>query len=124
MEDLRPKTILFCGVLALAIALSVLLRGRRAVHWLFAADVALWYASQSLSGFFRPDLWERVTGVLSPALAGAAPESEPRFRLARPSRETSRPVGRVGGVPLGRGYEEDADVAPILAFTTLRSRRS
>ncbi len=68
MQDLRPKTILFCAVLALAIALSVLLRGRRAVHWLFAAfatDIALWYASQSLAGFFRPDLWERVTGVLT-----------------------------------------------------------
>ena len=68
MEDLRPKTILFCAVLALAIALSVLLRGRRAVHWLFAAfaaDVALWYASQSLAGFFRADIWERLTGVLT-----------------------------------------------------------
>jgi len=68
VQDLRPKTILFCAVLALAIALSVLLRGRRAVHWLFAAfaaDVALWYASQSLAGFFRADLWERVTGVLT-----------------------------------------------------------
>jgi signal transduction histidine kinase len=67
VEDLRPKTILFCAVLALAIALSVLLRGRRAVHWLFAAfatDIALWYASQSFAAF-RPDLWERVTGVLT-----------------------------------------------------------
>src|ERR1700722_5799728 len=66
MGDLRPKTILFCAVLALAIALSVLLRGRRAVHWLFAAfaaDIALWYASWSFWGFFRPDLGERVTGV-------------------------------------------------------------
>jgi two-component system sensor histidine kinase HydH len=68
VADLRPKTILFCAVLALAIALSVLLRGRRAAHWLFAAfatDVALWYASQSLAGFFRADIWERVTGVLT-----------------------------------------------------------
>jgi signal transduction histidine kinase len=68
VEDLRPKTILFCAMLALAIALSVLLRGRRLVHWLFAAfaaDIALWYASQSLAGFFRADLWERVTGVLT-----------------------------------------------------------
>jgi two-component system, NtrC family, sensor histidine kinase HydH len=68
VQDLRPKTIIFCAVLALAIALSVLLRGRRAVHWLFAAfaaDVALWYASQSLAGFFSADLWERVTGVLT-----------------------------------------------------------
>jgi signal transduction histidine kinase len=68
VEDLRPKTILFCAVLALAIALSVLLRGRRSVHWLFAAfaaDVALWYASQSLAGFFQADVWERVTGLLT-----------------------------------------------------------
>src|ERR1700722_19394128 len=68
VQDLRPKTILFCAVLALAIALSVLLRGRRAVHWLFAAfaaDVALWYASQSLAGFFQADVWERVTGLLT-----------------------------------------------------------
>jgi signal transduction histidine kinase len=68
VEELRPKTILFCAVLALAIALSVLLRGRRSVHWLFAAfaaDIALWYASQSLAGFFRADLWERMTGVLT-----------------------------------------------------------
>jgi signal transduction histidine kinase len=68
VEDLRPKTILFCAILALAIALSVLLRGRRLVHWLFAAfgaDIALWYASQSLAGFFQADLWERVTGVLT-----------------------------------------------------------
>ncbi|MBV9948109.1 MAG: GAF domain-containing protein, partial [Myxococcales bacterium] len=68
MEDLRPKTILFCAFLALAIALSVLLRGRRAVHWLFAAfaaDVALWYGTQSLAGFFRADIWERMTGLLT-----------------------------------------------------------
>jgi len=59
---------LFCAVLALAMALSVLLRSRRMVHWLFAAfatDIALWYAAQSLAGFFRPDLWERVTGALT-----------------------------------------------------------
>jgi two-component system sensor histidine kinase HydH len=68
VEELRPKTIVFCAVLALAIALSVLLRGRRVVHWLFAAfatDVALWYGSQSLAGFFRADIWERATGVLT-----------------------------------------------------------
>jgi signal transduction histidine kinase len=38
------------------------------VHWLFAAfaaDVALWYASQSLTGFFQADVWERVTGLLT-----------------------------------------------------------
>jgi hypothetical protein len=68
VQDLRPKTILFCAILALAIALSVLLRGRRAVHWLFAAfatDIAFWYGSQSLAGFFQAEIWERATGVLT-----------------------------------------------------------
>ena len=68
MEDLRPKTILFCAILAFAIALSVLLRGRRAVHLLFAAfatALAFWYASQSLTGFFHASIWIRATGVLT-----------------------------------------------------------
>ena len=68
MEDLRPRTTLFCAILALAIALSVLLRGRRAVHWLFAAfatDVAFWYLSQSLYGLFQAPIWVRATGVLT-----------------------------------------------------------
>ncbi len=105
MEDLRPKTILFCAVLAFAIAFSVLLRGRRAVHWLFAAfaaDIALWYASQSLAGFFRADLWERVTGLLTVLLPQLAIHlfqavvplevPNPRPRLAR--------FALVAGVPL------------------------
>src|ERR1019366_193974 len=68
MEDLRPKTILFCAVLALAIALSVLLRGRRAVHWLFAAfaaDVAFWYGSQSLASMLKETGWDRATAFLT-----------------------------------------------------------
>lgn len=68
MEDLRPKTILFCAILAFAIALSVLLRGRRAVHLLFVAfatALAFWYASQSLTGFFHAAIWVRATGVLT-----------------------------------------------------------
>jgi two-component system sensor histidine kinase HydH len=68
MQELRPKTMLFCAVLALAIALGALLRGKRGIRWLFAAfaaDIALWYGSQSLEGFFRADIWERVTGVLT-----------------------------------------------------------
>lgn len=66
--ELRPKTILFCAVLALATGLSVLLRGRRTVHFLFAAfatDIAFWYASQSLAGLFQASVWGRVTGVLT-----------------------------------------------------------
>ncbi len=68
MEDLRPRTTLFCAILALAIALGVLLRGRRAVHWLFAAfatDVAFWYLTQSLYHLFQAPIWVRATGVLT-----------------------------------------------------------
>ena len=105
MEDLRPKTILFCAVLALAIALSVLLRGRRAGHWLFAAfatDIALWYASQSLAGFFRPDLWERVTGVLTVLLPQFA---IPLFLSVVPREDGSKSTtlqrfAAIAGVPV------------------------
>ncbi len=68
MEELRPQTTLFCAVLAFAIALSMLLRGRRQAHWLFAAfatDIAFWYASQSLYGLFQAPIWVRATGVLT-----------------------------------------------------------
>ena len=71
LEELRPKTILFCALVAVAMALSVLLRGRRKVHWQFAGfstAVALWYASQSLAGFFRDEIWIRATGVLTVTL--------------------------------------------------------
>ena len=46
----------------------MLLRGRRAIHWLFAgfaADVAFWYGSQSLAYLFNEAIWERVTAVLT-----------------------------------------------------------
>jgi signal transduction histidine kinase len=68
LQDIRPKTILFCAILALAIALSVLLRGRRANHWLFAAfaaAVAFWYGSQSLVDFFGAAIWVRARGVMT-----------------------------------------------------------
>jgi len=55
-------------VIAFAIALSMLLRGRRAVHWLFAAfatDVAFWYVSQSLGDLFKDATWVRVTAVVT-----------------------------------------------------------
>jgi two-component system, NtrC family, sensor histidine kinase HydH len=68
MEDLRARTTLFCGALAFAIALSVLLRGRRLIHWLFAGFatcVAAWYASQSLSALYASAVWDRVTTILT-----------------------------------------------------------
>ena len=55
-------------MLAFAIALSMLLRGRRPVHWLFAAfaaEIALWYGSQSLFGLFQAPIWVRATAVLT-----------------------------------------------------------
>jgi signal transduction histidine kinase len=67
--DLRTRTTLVCGALALAIAASTLLRGRvRTVHLLFAAfaaDVGLWYLAQSLFGFFQAEIWERFTAILA-----------------------------------------------------------
>jgi signal transduction histidine kinase len=67
--DLRTRTTLVCGALALAIAASVLLRGRvRVVHLIFGAfsvDIGLWYLSQSLYGFFQEAIWERFTAILA-----------------------------------------------------------
>lgn len=68
MEDLRARTTLFCGIIAFAIALSMLLRGRRRQHWLFAAFsacVAFWYVSQSLTDLMKDVGFERVTSVLT-----------------------------------------------------------
>jgi signal transduction histidine kinase len=93
VEDLRPRTTLFCAVIAFAIALSMLLRGRRAIHWLFAAfatDVAFWYVSQSLGDLFKDENWVRVTAfvtVLLPQFAVHLFEAVvPRTDQARPSR--------------------------------------
>ena len=68
LPQLRLKTLLFCGALALAIALSVLLRGRRASHWLFAAfatAIALWYGSQSAAELFGSPTWVVVRDVFT-----------------------------------------------------------
>ncbi len=68
MDDLRARTTLFCGVIAFAIALSMLLRGRRAVHWLFAGfttEVGFWYVSQSFADLSKDRLWVRSTAVLT-----------------------------------------------------------
>jgi len=67
--DLRTRTSLFCGALALAIAASILLRGRtrRAQIFLtlFAADIGLWYLAQWLYHFVRADVWAHFTAVLA-----------------------------------------------------------
>jgi len=60
---------LLCGALALAIAASILLSGRRRdVHLLFAGvaiDMGLWYLAQSLYGLYQASIWARVTAVLA-----------------------------------------------------------
>jgi two-component system sensor histidine kinase HydH len=66
--DLRTQTSLFCGALALAIAVSIVLRGRRRLHVLlaaFAADMGLWYLAQWLYQWVRADVWARFTALLA-----------------------------------------------------------
>lgn len=68
--ELRTGTSLFCGVLALAIAVSMLLRGRpQRSKWFFAAlagDIGLWYLAQWLYHVGgRSGVWERWTAVLA-----------------------------------------------------------
>ncbi len=67
--DLRTRTSLFCGALAIAIAVSILLRGRprRPQIWFagFAADIGLWYLAQWLYHSVRADVWARFTALLA-----------------------------------------------------------
>jgi two-component system sensor histidine kinase HydH len=91
VEDLRTRTTLFCAVLALAIALSMLLRGRRGVHWLFAMfslEVALWWGSQSAYGLFRANIWARLTGVLTVLLPQFAVHLFQSIVPSEPSEES------------------------------------
>jgi signal transduction histidine kinase len=75
--DLRSRTALFCAALALAIAMSVLLRARvrqlQVLFAAFAADVGLWYLTQALYGMVHGrSLLVRVSellAVLMPQLA-------------------------------------------------------
>lgn len=94
MGELRTQTTLFCAVLAFAIALSMLLRGRRLAHWLFAAfsvDIAFWYASQSLYGLFQAPIWVRATGVLTVLLPQLAVHT---FQAIDAEEKDARPASR------------------------------
>jgi two-component system sensor histidine kinase HydH len=93
--ELRTQTALFCGALAIAIAVSILLRRRPGMPQLwfaaFAADTGLWYLAQSLYHFVRADVWERFTVILAVLLPQFAlrlfealmPETERRSTLPR-----------------------------------------
>lgn len=67
--DVRTQTSLFCGALALAIALSVLLRGKPGrAQWLFGAfavDIGLWYLAQWRYFAGSAQIWARSTAVLA-----------------------------------------------------------
>ncbi len=67
--DLRTRTSLFCGVLALTIAVSILLRGRlrrpQVFFALLAGDIGLWYLAQWLYHVGRTELSARYTAVLA-----------------------------------------------------------
>lgn len=67
--DLRTRTSLFCGVLALAIAVSMLLRGKarrpQILFAAFAADVGLWYLAQWMYRWVRADVWALFTALLA-----------------------------------------------------------
>lgn len=93
--DIRTQTSLFCGALAIAIAVSILLRRRpgRAQLWFaaFAADTGLWYLAQWLYHFVQADVWARFTAILAVLLPQFAlrlfesfmPETERRSTLTR-----------------------------------------
>lgn len=70
MSNIRTQTTLVCGALAIAIAVSAVLRGRvRPVHLLFAgfaADIGFWYLSQSaFFGLSQGPGWQTVVVVLA-----------------------------------------------------------
>ena len=93
--DLRTQVSLFCGALAIAIAVSILLRRRpgRPQLWFaaFALDTGLWYLAQWLYHFVQADVWARFTAILAVLLPQFAlrlfeelmPEMERRPTLQR-----------------------------------------
>jgi len=97
--DLRTRTSLFCGALALAIAVSILLRGRRRrAHLFFAAfagDIGLWYIAQWLYHFVHSDVWVRFTAILAVLLPQFAIHL---FEVLVPRREQRSTLIRVAGV--------------------------
>ncbi len=102
--DLRTQTSLFCGVLALAIAVSTLLRGKvgqaKLFFAAFAADWGLWYLAQWLYHFVRMDFWVRFMALLAVILPQAAlhlfdailKEPERRSKLLRVAGALALPM--------------------------------
>ncbi len=97
--DLRTRTSLFCGVLALAIAVSVLLKGKPRLPQLFftglAGDIGLWYLAQWLYHVGRSDLWARWTAVLAVLLPQFAVHL---FESIVPEPDRPSPLKRIAGI--------------------------
>lgn len=99
--ELRTQTALFCGALAIAIAVSILLRRRPKMPqvWFaaFAADTGLWYLAQSLYQFVRADVW----GLFTVILAVLLPQFALRlFEALMPETERRSTLPRLAGVLL------------------------
>jgi len=97
--DLRTRTSLLCGALAVIIAISVLLRGRtgraQIFFALFAFDMGLWYLAQWLYHFVHQALWWRFTAVLAVLLPQFALHL---FEAIFPRPGGGSPMLRVAGV--------------------------
>src|SRR5262245_64271301 len=96
--DLRTRTSLFCGVLALTIAVSILLRGRLRRPQVFfaalAAAIGLWYLAQWLYHVGRTELSARYTAVLAVLLPQFAVHL---FEAIGPETEKKPVLPRVAG---------------------------
>ena len=100
--DLRTRTSLFCGALAIAIAASILLRKRPGMPqiWFagFAADTGLWYLAQWLYLFVLADVWARFTAILAVLLPQFALRL---FEALMPEKERRSTLPRVALILLG-----------------------
>jgi two-component system sensor histidine kinase HydH len=97
--DLRTRTSLLCGALAVIIAASMLLRGRtrraQILFALFSLDVGLWYLAQWLYHFVHQALWWRFTAILAVTLPQLALHL---FEAIFPRKEGRSLLLRVAGV--------------------------
>ena len=97
--DLRTRTSLFCGALALAIAVSMLLRRKpRRAQWFFAAfsaDIGLWYVAQWLYLLQLSPIWAHFTAVLVVLMPQFAVHL---FEALFPSPGARQNLPRVAGV--------------------------
>lgn len=102
--DLRTRTSLLCGALAVILAASILLRGRNGraqiFFALFSLDVGLWYLAQWLYHFVHQALWWLFTAILAVLLPQLAlhlfeaifPRPEGRSLLLRVASVLSIPA--------------------------------